>query len=323
MVNSTAVQDSISKLPSDALVVRYSNLGHFDFADSTCKSNATVDSGAPALTDLVSYSLTRAIWLQATPNSLSYSNNTYLTPGSNTSKPYPVNANYTVTFSAVPIPASVPQRFWSVFTPTPIAGSANTVKAGIAYYTGTSVDTRAYFQIAFEMAAYGYVVVLIESPFRYAFRFFDVNGASQLINSTDPAFNPVPKGAWVVGGHSGGALAGAVHAIEYPATVSALVMHAGGFLPSTRFANSSLPVLGLVGQLDGTLLVSLEEDERSFYATNTNASVSKYVSVPGANHGGIGDYGPQPGDNFATISGDEQKRTFAALTAAFLDPIFS
>lgn len=64
-------------------------------------------------------------------------------------------------------------------------------------------------------------------------------------------------------------------------------MHAGGFLPSTNFKNSSLPVLGLVGQLDGTLLVSLEEDERAFYATNTNASVSKYVRVPGTNHGEI------------------------------------
>lgn len=214
VVNLTAVQDSISKLPSDALVVSYSNLGHFDFADSTCKSNSMVESEAFSLTDLVSFSLTRAIWLQATPNSLSYSNNSYLTPGGNTSKPYPVTANCTVTFSTFPIPSSVPQRFWYVFTPTPIAGSANTVKAGIAYYTDTSVETRAYFQIAFEMAAYGYVVVLIESPFRYAFRFFDVNGASQLINSTDPAFIPVPKGEWVVGGHSGGALAAAVHAVE-------------------------------------------------------------------------------------------------------------
>ncbi|GAQ81200.1 hypothetical protein KFL_000740010 [Klebsormidium nitens] len=320
--NSTAVQDSISKLPSDALVVSYSNLGHFDFADSSCSSNSTVDSGTPSLTDLVSLSLNRAIWPQATTNSLSYSNKTFLTPGSNSSKPYPNNATYTVTFSAVPIPSTAPQRFWYVFTPTPIAGSANAVKAGIAYYTGTSVDTKAYFQIAFEMAAYGYVVVLIENPLRAAV-FFDLDAAGQLINSTNPAFNPVPKGAWVVGGHSAGAVAASLYAFEYPATVRALVMHAGTFLPGTSFANSSLPVLGVVGQLDGTLTVSLEEDERSFYADSTNSSVSKFVVVPGANHGGTGDYGPQPGDNFATISGDEQKRTFAAVTAAFLDPIFT
>lgn len=38
--------------------------------------------------------------------------------------------------------------------------------------------------------------------------------------------------------------------------------------------------------------------------------------------GGTGDYGQQPFDNFATISGDQQKRTFASLTADFLDPVF-
>lgn len=64
----------------------------------------------------------------------------------------------------------------------------------------------------------------------------------------------------------------------------AVVMYAGAFIPGVSFLNSSLPVLGIVGQLDGTMLASLAETEAAFN-TSTNSLVSKFVVVPGANHG--------------------------------------
>jgi hypothetical protein len=66
--------------------------------------------------------------------------------------------------------------------------------------------------------------------------------------------------------------------------VRAVVMYAGAFIPGVSFFNSSLPVLGIVGQLDGTLTASLADTEASFN-TSTNSSVSKFIVVPGANYG--------------------------------------
>jgi hypothetical protein len=110
------VSASISNLPSDALVVSFLDLDHFGFAQSTCggkwsasnTTNPVSDSVSltTQLLNLVTLPLVHAIWLAATPNSLSYANNALLTPGSNASKLYPINSNYTVSFSSVPVPST-------------------------------------------------------------------------------------------------------------------------------------------------------------------------------------------------------------------------
>jgi hypothetical protein len=194
------VSESVSNLPSNALVVSFSDLDHFGFAQSTCggnwsaginTTNPVTDSVTPTtqLLSHVTLPLVHAIWLAATSNSLSYANNALLIPGGNASKPYPVNANYTVSFSSVPVPSTTPQRSWGVFTPVPASAASPGVKGGIAFYTGTSVDARAYYQIAFELATFGYLVAVIESPLRAAFSLEAIYGAGKLINSTDPAFS--------------------------------------------------------------------------------------------------------------------------------------
>lgn len=216
------VSESVSNLPSDALVVRFSDLDHFGFAQSTCGGNWSASNTTNPVSDsvglttqllsLVTLPLVHANWLAATPNSLSYANNALLTPGGNASKPYPVNAKYTVSFSSVPVPSTTPQRSWSVFTPVPASGTSPGVKGGIAFYTGTSVDARAYYQIAFELATFGYLVAIIESPLRAAFSPEAIYGAGDVINSTDPAFSSVPNGSWAVAGHSAGGVAAASYA---------------------------------------------------------------------------------------------------------------
>lgn len=79
----------------------------------------------------ISHSL--AQWFVAHPRALSYSNNSLLTPGLDISKPYPVNSTGTVTFQAVPIPGTLPQRFWYVFSPP-----AGNTSGGYIYYQGES-----------------------------------------------------------------------------------------------------------------------------------------------------------------------------------------
>jgi hypothetical protein len=72
-----------------------------------------------------------AQWAEATPRALSYSNNTLLNPGLSTSKPYPLKSTGTVSFQSIPIPGTLPQKYWYVFTPP-----AGNISGGYIYYPG-------------------------------------------------------------------------------------------------------------------------------------------------------------------------------------------
>jgi hypothetical protein len=85
----------------------------------------------PILTSFFSALPSLAQWAEATPRALSYSNNTLLNPGLSTSKPYPLNSTGTVSFQSIPIPGTLPQKNWYVFTPP-----AGNISGGYIYYPG-------------------------------------------------------------------------------------------------------------------------------------------------------------------------------------------
>jgi hypothetical protein len=66
-----------------------------------------------------------------------------------------------------------------VFTPTEIKG-------GLVYLPGAAVDARAYFPIAFEIAARGHLVVVVEIQLRAAPS--HIEEANKVIDSTLPLF---------------------------------------------------------------------------------------------------------------------------------------
>ena len=67
-----------------------------------------------------------------------------------------------------------------MFTPTEIKG-------GLVYYPGAAVDARAYFPLAFEIAARGHLVVIVQMPTRIAsVRYQDAN---TVIASEHPLFS--------------------------------------------------------------------------------------------------------------------------------------
>jgi len=72
------------------------------------------------------------------------------------------------------------QRSWWVFTPTKIKG-------GYVYYPGAAVDARAYFPLAFEIAARGHLVVIVQVPSRLAV--LSYQDANTVIASTNPLFS--------------------------------------------------------------------------------------------------------------------------------------
>ena len=76
-------------------------------------------------------------------------------------------------------------------------------------------------------------------------------------------------------------------------------------------------MISIYGSQDGTLDDGAKiEQYRALQPADT-----QFVAIEGGNHGQFGDYGPQPGDNPATISPEDQWQQTDDATAAFLQSL--
>ncbi len=172
-------------------------------------------------------------------------------------------------------------------------------KTGFIFYPGGRVDYRAYAPILHQIAAQGFLVILV--PVRLNLAFFDLEAGA-------PALTDFPQvKTWAVGGHSLGGVAASLFASNHP-QVQALILWAS-YPPDDSLKSSSLPVLSIYGSQDGQ---AAEVAERSRTILPANAQI---VVIEGGNHAQFGDYGPQAGDNPAEISAENQwKQTTQAVT---------
>jgi pimeloyl-ACP methyl ester carboxylesterase len=81
-----------------------------------------------------------------------------------------------------------------------------------------------------------------------------------------------------------------------------------------RLKNSGIKMLSIYGTEDGGLDNGAKiEQYKAFEPEDT-----EFVVIQGGNHGQFGDYGPQPGDNPATISPESQWQQTTDATVQFL-----
>ena len=173
---------------------------------------------------------------------------------------------------------------------------------GFIFYPGGRVDARSYAAPLREIAAQGYLVVLV--PVRLNLAFFDINAAA-------PVFAAHPEiQHWVIGGHSLGGVAAALFAKEHP-EISGLVFWAS-YPADDSLKNSNLRVLSIYGTMDMAGTAIFDEKDALMPAS------VQYVVMDGGNHAQFGDYGPQPGDNEATISRADQQAQVVAAVVQFL-----
>jgi len=173
---------------------------------------------------------------------------------------------------------------------------------GFIFYPGGRVDARSYAPPLREIAAQGYLVVLV--PVRLNLAFFDVNAA-------EPVFAAHPEiEHWVVGGHSLGGVAASLFAGNH-AQVQGLVFWAS-YPADESIKNSNLRVLSIYGTRDMAGMAKFDETRA------LNPESTQYVVIDGGNHAQFGDYGPQPGDNEATISRADQQSQVVAAVVQFL-----
>lgn len=189
------------------------------------------------------------------------------------------------------------------------------------YYPGSAVDARAYFPLAFSIAARGHLVVLIQMPLRFAT--FHYKEANAVIDS--PLFTHLPN--WAIGGHSLGGLASTLYVAEFGDRVYAAVMHAG--LWQANLTENPLPVANIYGTLDNLTggfdrYRSLNIDPPPLgFGLNVNLKTAKFVTIEGANHYQDGDYGYQHPDEIAVISMEQQWGEVAQATVDFLHDVQS
>jgi len=182
----------------------------------------------------------------------------------------------------------------------------NSPTVGIIFYPGGRVDARSYSVICRALAEQGYLVVLV--PVRLNLAFFEINAA-------DPVFAAHPQiQHWVVAGHSLGGVAAAIFVGGHP-PVEGLIFLAS-YPADDSLKNSGLHVLSIYGS-------NYMAGEQKFVETSTlNPADTQYVVIEGGNHAQFGDYGPQPGDNEATISRAEQQSQTVQAIVLFLAQFF-
>ncbi len=178
-------------------------------------------------------------------------------------------------------------------------------RVGFILYPGGRVDPASYAAPARNIAEAGYLVVVPELALNLAV--LDQDAADDVI-----AAHPDIE-RWVIGGHSLGGTFAAGYAGEHREIISGLVLWAAYPAGGTDLSTLDAAVTSIFGTRDG--LTTIDDIDESRQRLPVNAD---FVSIEGGNHAQFGDYGPQDGDNTATISREEQQATAVEATLRIL-----
>jgi hypothetical protein len=198
---------------------------------------------------------------------------------------------------------TVEEGEWIVFRPT----SAEP-RIGFVFYPGGYVDPRAYAPMAHDIAAAGNLAVIVPMPLNLA-----VLGS----NRAEDVLAAFPEiDSWAIGGHSLGGAMAASYVTGHPVDAKGLVFWAAYPSKNTDLSGTQLDVASVSGTLDGLSTPDDIEASRPLLPANT-----VYTAIEGGNHAQFGWYGPQRGDNEATISHEEQQAQTVAATLQLLEQI--
>jgi len=189
---------------------------------------------------------------------------------------------------------------WLLFQPVGVEPTT-----GLVLYPGGRVDPRAYAPAARALAAEGYLVAIVPMPLDLAVL------APDRAADVMAAFPNVEK--WVIGGHSLGGAIAARFAHQNPGMVHGLVLWASYPATSDDLSDRDMLVASIYGTQDGLATGDKIAASRPLLPSATN-----WVAIQGGNHAQFGWYGPQDGDNEASVSRQEQQSQIVAATLDLL-----
>jgi hypothetical protein len=191
---------------------------------------------------------------------------------------------------------------WLVFEP-----ENRTVNTGFIFYPGGRIEPRSYAPFARDIAAQGYLVVIVPMPLNLA-----VFGTAAALEVID-VYSEIEH--WAVGGHSLGGVAAASFVYDTRG-IQGLVLWAsypqGG---SDLSARADLVVASVYGTNDTATVGGIEQARALLPATTT------YTVIEGGNHAQFGWYGEQVGDGEAGVNHEAQQEQTVSATLAVLNHI--
>lgn len=177
---------------------------------------------------------------------------------------------------------------------------------GLIFYPGGRVDYRAYAPILRQIAAQGYLVAVV--PARLNLAFFSIEAG-------EPVLSDFPQiKVWAVGGHSLGGVAASYFAEKHPQVRGIIFL--ASYPADDKLKNSDTQMLSIYGSNDGLASGAMIEQNKTLMPASAQFSL-----IPGGNHAQFGDYGPQFGDNPATIAPEEQWQQTTDATVVFLQSL--
>jgi len=197
---------------------------------------------------------------------------------------------------------TVTSNSWLTFTPT----TEKPVETGFIFYPGGHVNYRSYAPAGYQIAQKGLLVVIVPMPISLAV--FNPDAATEVM-----AAYPRIK-TWIIGGHSLGGVMAANFAYKHPEKTAGLVLWAAYPAENNDLRDFHIPVLSIYGDKDGQA-GKLKENSNRLPAS------SVIIEIKGGNHGQMGWYGDQPGDNPATIPRSEQQKQIIEATWSFIQTL--
>ncbi|MEI3866011.1 alpha/beta hydrolase [Microbacterium sp. CCNWLW134] len=194
-------------------------------------------------------------------------------------------------------------RFTDTSTAVILEPSDGPGEVGLVYIPGAKVEAAAYAATMADVVAEDGVTVVITKPW-LNLAFFDLRPLS--------SFTDLVPGVdeWIVGGHS----LGGVRACQLAGDADALALFAS--YCAGDVSDSDLPVISIAGSEDG-----LSTPEKIAEARPLLPEDALMTEIEGANHAAFGAYGPQAGDNEASITLPEMRAELAGLLAPFVDAL--
>lgn len=189
---------------------------------------------------------------------------------------------------------------WIVFRP-----QSKEVAAGFIFYPGARVDIRSYSPAARSIAAKGYLVVIVPMPLNLAT--FGINKASEVIG----AFPHIVR--WVIGGHSVGGAMASKFVANNPSVVEGLVLWSSHPASDDDLSSRNLLAVSIYETLDGLSINRTIDSTHHLLPPQTH-----WVPIEGGTHAQFGWYGPQKGENVATISQIDQQKIIINATLDLL-----
>jgi hypothetical protein len=182
----------------------------------------------------------------------------------------------------------VNQEEWIEFLP-----QVTPARTGLILYPGGKVPAEAYAPIARALADEGYYVAILYAPLNLAILNIE---AAQAVFTAHKEIS-----TWVVGGHSLGGVAAAKFAEGHADRVRGLLLMASTPADAGLLSKTNLAITSIYATNDGLFTAEALEKSKALLPPQTT-----YVAIEGGNHAQFGWYGPQEGDNPATMSPDEQ-----------------